>query len=478
MQAIRQLIGQAPAVGELQLLVLREGEIDGVGRAGVNDVLALIVLGGHDGCFGKIVGKVRRGLSIGNAHYIRSAILQRHRECFLAREGQKAREEPVAALLRDCKIVSIGEGNVLHGGDIHVDAEYLEEEAERDALLALHAEGVAVVGEVHGVANRVHGEAVRLDLEGVLAGGGDLGGRELLHHHVARGDGGRVGRGVGGLLDLGLERQVRDVDLGRAVGLEALGDLLALELDAHAHGALGRLQLDDGAVLLGLDEGDVVEERVVLGVLPRLVGDVLVQGVHVGVVVVVGGPGRDGRDAQLGVVGDGVGLLDGRYDLDVVVLVLVGDLGGRGLLFLGLLLLGLRVLGLLVLGLLVLGLLLFGLLVLGRLLLSLLFFVCLLLVRLLGLVLVELGNSRSVGHGLRVFGGLGLNDELGRSLHLAAVDDIPAIDKLKLRLLTTEHVDHARNLIASVGVRGKAQLLACRHGDLCGGRSDLLVEDV
>ena len=141
-----------------------------------------------------------------------------------------------------------------------------------------------------------------------------------LHVDVVSGDLGGFRGGVhvleGGLV----QRQVDDLHVVLALGAQALGQLAAAEGDVHGHRALGLHFIpfvgDDVAqvVLLRAAEREVVQQGVVLVVGLFLVG--LVQGFHVGVIVVGLGGSGDRRDKQLRVVGGVNGILhrdDGIY---------------------------------------------------------------------------------------------------------------------------------------------------------------------
>ena len=127
----------------------------------------------------------------------------------------------------------------------------------------------------------------------------------------------------------------------RLLSSNLLSQLVPLELHADLHASFCGLDFDLVAVLVIGEEGDVVEEGVVAGVgadflagLGRDLLCVVVEGLHVGVVVVLAGIGRDLRrdfgDLERGVIRDGVRVLEAGRDFDLAVLVLIFPLGAVG----------------------------------------------------------------------------------------------------------------------------------------------------
>ena len=344
-------------------------------------------------------------------------------EGLLGAEGLEAGELPVLAFLAHGHKLGVGELCVAHKGNVLVYLEDLKEFAQHDAALTGDAVGVAVVGEVDGVGDCEDAEAVHRHLEGVVALGLRV---NLLDGNVVRRDVLGASSSTGFLNDAVGEREVRHRNIG-CLGLEALRELLLLELEVNLYGTFRRLNLDQRPVLCRREEGDVVEKRVLLVVLGLVVGGI-VQRLHVSVVVIGGGLRRDGGHDEVNIlwedrwVSEGSRHLDGGvliserllgvafFGLDgvrLLVRLLVGFLDGLlvglgfGLLlslFLGLLVLGLLDVGLLVLLLLELGVLGRGLLV-GRLGLGLL----LLGFSFLLLLFVSLGFLWSLLFGLGLF---------------------------------------------------------------------------
>ncbi len=174
----------------------------------------------------------------------------------------------------------------------------------------------AVHGELHLV-----GAAVEVDLRIALV---DL--------DVVGGDVGGFGGGIHGFADVAVQGQVDDFDVGGSLGVQAVGDLVALEGDVDLDAAaLGLILVDvfRGQAGLGIDlmhhEGEVVQQRVFRGVL--LVAGLLVQGVHVGVIVIALGAVGQRGDAELGIVGHVAGAAHADDGLDIAVLILIDALG-------------------------------------------------------------------------------------------------------------------------------------------------------
>ena len=208
-----------------------------------------------------------------------------HGERLVARERLEAREQPVLALLLHLHELGVAERRALHVGRVRVDPQSLEQLAQRDAALARDAVGVAVVGEVHGIAERVHREAVHFHGDVVRPVGVDVGVGEAFHDDVILRDLRCLRGGVRRLLGSVREGQVLHVHVGSLLRVELVCELVPLELKAHLHAVLGGLHLNRLARLVGREEGDVVEQGVLVAVGIALVGT-RVEGLHVRVVVV------------------------------------------------------------------------------------------------------------------------------------------------------------------------------------------------
>ena len=119
-----------------------------------------------------------------------------------------------------------------------------------------------------------------------------------------------------------LQRQMRHSHIRSLFRIQLLTQLLLLELELDLHGATRGLDLDDLSVGILREEGDVIEQGV-LGGVGVLLASVLVQGFHIGVVVVTSDRGGNGRHLELGVIGDCICRLERSGNLDRAVLVLV-----------------------------------------------------------------------------------------------------------------------------------------------------------
>ena len=136
-----------------------------------------------------------------------------------------------------------------------------------------------------------------------------------------------------------------DLHLVAGLSVKVLGQLGLLEVEGDGNGPLCGLvllpfPLNDLAIgiLLGHHEGHIVEKSVVSGV-GLVLREPPVEGIHVGLVVVARNRLGDGGHLELGVIWYGLGILKDGSHRDLVVLIGIGGLGGRGL-FLGLLVLG------------------------------------------------------------------------------------------------------------------------------------------
>ena len=237
-------------------------------------------------------------------------------------ERLQARDLPVVTLLLKGQQVVVGEVDRGDVGHVHGDVEDAQDLAEHDGAVALKLEGVTVVGEVNGVAEGEHGEAVGANLESVQAGGV---GAHRLDHHVVRGD---VGGLVGGCLLGGVDqRQVVDLNVSGAAGLQAVAQLALTEGELHRNGALLGLQLHGLAgCRINPQEGHVVQEGVLI-VVGVLTCNAIVQGLHVRIIVIVGAALVDGGHGEDRVVRNRRGLVQRGGHAHVVVLVHVLGLG-------------------------------------------------------------------------------------------------------------------------------------------------------
>ena len=404
----RHLVGERTAIVELIVRALGEPHVDGIPLAFDRRIrLVLVQDKARDSHVLEEVIQVRlRGRVVRDVDDVLRAVLEGDGERLVRVERLEADELPVVAGLLDLDEGLIGELDVGHVGDVDVDAQDGEELTQENVTLACDAVGVAVVGEVDGVGERVdtevldhHGGGVTVHL-GVNRRDGDVG----------RGYVVGAGRGAGLFDNVSRQRKVRHRNVAGVLCSEAFRDLAALELEVHGYGTLGGLDLDQATVLVSGEEGDIVEKRVLIVIGSLAVGRI-VEGVHVGIVVVGRGLWRDRGHDQVDALGQGRGIGEGGRHLDG------GILKGEGLLSVALLrldgvslLLGLLLLGLLLLGLLclIVGLGLFdgGFLVLsGLLLLDGRRLVLLLGLGLLfGLLLLRCGFRRGLLLGLGLFG--------------------------------------------------------------------------
>ena len=138
------------------------------------------------------------------------------------------------------------------------------------------------------------------------------------------------------------QREMHDLNRIRR-SIQSLAQLVGLELELNLYGTRLGLELDGIPILVRCKERNVVEEGVFgsVDVLILRVG-ALVEGFHVGVVVVLLAFGGDWSNYQLGIVGNGIGFLERRSHLDRLVGIIVDALGIRLLLLFCLFILGIR----------------------------------------------------------------------------------------------------------------------------------------
>ena len=332
---------------DIQLGILRKGDGIAAGDRGA------ILLGDGDArqqgiqVGGGLCGVVLR---VGHAHGDDRAVVQCDGQRLIAGEGRQAAEQVIRRAHVHVGLVVIGDqtGHALHAHEMLVGEGHVRHVRHVQQRITIYnmklfdqpgQQDLAVARDavVHARRVEIHGEG-----EYGQAGGGKHDGvralqvhirpafADVLHIHVLSADLRGLGGGVHSLKHVGLQRQVNHTHVRGFLRAQMLGNLILLEGNFDLDVAGGGLVLIPFAgrqtclVRLLHHEGKVVQQRIRGGVL--LLDRLLVQGVHVGVIVVSRAAGRHLLHLEVGVVRHVGGMAQPHHGLDVAILIFIDAL--------------------------------------------------------------------------------------------------------------------------------------------------------